>query len=46
LWDIVVGNEKTMPTHPKKKKKWEIKAEKAMYILSIIMKDEFLHKRA
>jgi len=42
--DIVSGDEKTTSIDPKEKKKWEIKAKKVMYILSIIVEDEFLYR--
>jgi len=44
LWDIVGGDEKTVPIDPKEKNKWEIKAGKAMYVLSVTVEDEFLHR--
>jgi len=43
LWDIVGGDEKIVPTDPKKKRKWEIKVGKAMYVLFVTVEDEFLH---
>ena len=37
------SDEKIVPTNPKEKTKWEIKAGKAMYVLSVTVEDEFLH---
>ena len=44
LWDIVGGKEKTMLMDSKEKKQWEIKAGQVMYILSVTLEDEFLHR--
>jgi len=44
LWDIIGDDEKTMPTDPKEKKKREIKEGKAMYVLFVIVEDEFLYR--
>jgi len=43
FWGIVGGDETTAPIDQKEKKKWEIKARKAMYVISIIVENEFLH---
>ena len=44
MWDIIDGDEKTVATDPKEKKRWEIKAKNNMYVLSITVEDEFLHR--
>ena len=42
MWDIIGGgDEKTCPIDPKEKQKREIKVRKAMYVLSIIVEEEF-----
>jgi len=41
---IIGGDEPTALTDPKEEKKWEIKAVKTMYVLSITLNDEFLHR--
>jgi len=44
FWDIVGGDEKTVPTDSKEKKKWEIKVGNAMYVLTVTVKGTFLHQ--
>jgi len=44
LGNIIGGDKTTTPTNPNEKKKWEIKVEKTMYVLSVTMEDEFLHR--
>ena len=44
MWDIISGDEKTAPTDLKEKKKWEIKFGSTIYVLSVIVEDEFLHR--
>ena len=44
MWDIIGGDENTVPMDPKEKKMWEMKAGKSMYVLSITVEDEFLHR--
>lgn len=44
LWSIVGGKETTPPTDKEEMKEWEVKAGKAMYVLSLTVEDEFLYR--
>ena len=44
LWSVVGGAETTPPTDEEEKKRWKIRAGKAMYVLFVTMEDEFLHR--
>ena len=42
LWEIVARSETSSPTSQDDLKKWKVRAEKAMYALSISVKDDLL----
>ena len=44
LWEIVGGSETSAPTSQDDLKKWKVKVEKAMYALSISVKDDLLQR--
>ena len=43
LWSVIGSIETTLSIDEEKKKRWRIRARKAMYVLFITIKDEFLH---
>ena len=43
MWSVVDGTETTSPTDKEEKKRWKIRTRKAMYVLSITVRDEFLY---
>ena len=44
LWSVIGGAKTTPSIDEDKKKRWNIRVGKAMYILSIIVEDKFLHQ--
>lgn len=46
LWDIAGGSDTTPPTNVKAAKRWKVTAGKAMYALTVVVKDEFHTQRS
>ena len=44
MWKIVGGSETSAPTSQDDLKKWKVRAGKAMYALSVSMKDDLLQR--
>ncbi|KAH0645612.1 hypothetical protein KY290_034394 [Solanum tuberosum] len=44
IWDIISGSDTTPLTDAEAAKKWKVKAGKAMFVLTVIIEDEFLQR--
>ena len=42
LWSVVDSAETTLPIDGEENKRWNIRVEKSMYVISVIVEDEFL----